>query len=81
MLIINRAIFRTNRKFLRVWYNKNILPFGLTLYTTYLLQMLNVVSFQLLEHKYSEATDEAIPDGNYRFLKAEFLAEITSICS
>ena len=81
MLIIDGASYYINEKFVRVCYSKNILPFQLPPYTTYLLQPLDVVYFQPLKHYYSKVINKTVQDGNCKFLKIEFLAQITSICS
>lgn len=77
MLIMDRASFYINKKFVRVYYSKNILPFQLLFYIIHLLQPLDVVCFQPLKH--SKAVDDIIWDGDYKFSKLEFLAQITSI--
>lgn len=80
MLIINRASYNTNEKFVKVYYSKNILLFQLLPLTTYLLQLLDVMCFQLLKHYHFGAIDEIIHNENCEFWKIEFLAQIINIC-
>ena len=81
MPIMDGASYHTNEKFVRVCYSKNISTFRLPLHTTRLLQPLDVVCFQPLNHYHSETIDEAVRDGDCEYSKIRFLARITSIRS
>ena len=74
MLIMDRASYHTNEKFVQICYSKNILPFQLLPHTTHLLQLLDVVYFQPLKHYHSKTIDKKVRDGDYKFSKIKFLA-------
>ena len=80
MLMMDGTSCHTNEKFMQICYIKNILPFWLLPHTTHLLQLLDVVCFQPSKHYHPEAINKAVCNGNYKFSKIEFLAQITNIC-
>lgn len=74
MFIIDRASSYTDKKFAKVCYSKNILPFQRSSYRTYILQSFDFECFQALNNNHFERIDNAVRDGNYQFSKLEFLA-------
>lgn len=72
-LVMDGASSHVHEEFIRLCCSKNILPFRLPLYTTHLLQPLDVVCFQPLKHYHAEAVDNA------ESTCVEFLAHIQSI--
>ena len=60
MFIMDRAESYMHSEFVRVCYNKNILPFCLPLHTIHLLQPLDVVCFQPLKQYHSKIINAAV---------------------
>jgi DDE superfamily endonuclease len=67
------------REILEFCEDKQIHIFCLPLYTSHILQPLNVVLFQLYKHFHAKAVDQATRTGCSNFNKLEFLAAINGI--
>lgn len=65
-------------EFLKFCMDHKIIPVGMPLHTTHLLQPLDVCVFQLLKHWHFEAVNEAVQNGNETFSKVEFLNAFNS---
>lgn len=67
-------------KFLKFCDDHKIKVVAIPLYTTYLLQPLDICVFQPLKHWHSETVNEAVQNGNETFSKVKFLNAFNSFC-
>ena len=74
LLILDGFESHIEYDFVQFAQENRIILFTFPLYTTHLLQPLDVDCFQPLKHYYSEAIDSAVRTGDTEFSKTEFLA-------